>query len=214
MITKKLPPTLGRFRTSGCASHPARDGSFGNLKAEHAEFAMNARSTPGRILGHHLENQIPNFSRNLLAASSPAHFAEHGPIQAESTPVPAGHSVRSDQIEALFPVGPELAKGNPKQLVEQTKSWFRMPAFQDDELLAKSEVFQHQVLARTKKAKGGSEPDPEKVEHSGKVIAGRILIRALMSLISQSDGPVANDRRAEGEGRPRPVIRRLLSTLT
>ena len=128
--------------------------------------------------------------------------------------MPAGHSVRSDQIEALFPVGPELAKGNPKQLVEQTKSWFRMPGFQDDELLAKSEVLQHQVLTRTKKAKGGSEPDPKKVEHSGKVIADRILIRALMSLISQSDGPVANDRRAEGEGRPRPVIRRLLSTLT
>jgi hypothetical protein len=68
-----------------------------------------------------------------------------------------------------------------------------MPAFQDDELLAKSEILQHQVLARTKKAKGGSEPDPEKVEHSGKVIADRILIRAFMSLIPQSDGIVASD---------------------
>jgi hypothetical protein len=103
--------------------------------------------------------------------------------------VPAGHSVRSDQIEALLPVGPE--QGNPKQLVEQTKSWFRMPAFQDDELLAKSELLQHQVLSRTKKAKGSSEPNPEKVEHGGKVIADRILIRDLMSLISQADGIVA-----------------------
>jgi hypothetical protein len=33
-----------------------------------------------------------------------------------------------------------------------------MPAFQDDKLLAKSEVLQHQVLARTKKPKDGSEP--------------------------------------------------------
>jgi hypothetical protein len=48
-------------------------------------------------------------------------------------------------------------------------------------------------LARTKKAKGGSGPDPEKVEHSGKVIADRILIRAFMSLISQSDGIVASE---------------------
>jgi hypothetical protein len=45
MISKKWPPTLGRFRISGCASHPARDGSFGILKAQHAEFAMNARCT-------------------------------------------------------------------------------------------------------------------------------------------------------------------------
>jgi hypothetical protein len=153
---------------------------------------MNARSTPGGVLRHHLENQIPNFSRNLLAAGSPAHFAEHGPIQAESSAVPAGHSVRSDQIEALLPVGPELAKGNPKQLVEQTQFGFRMPAFQDEELLAKSEVLQHQVLARTKEAKGDSEPDPQKVEHGGIVIPDRILIRASMSLISQSDGIVAS----------------------
>ena len=107
--------------------------------------------------------------------------------------MPAGHSVRSDQIEALFPVGPESAKGNPKQLVEQTNSWFRMPAFQDDELLAKSEVLQHQVLSRTKKAKGSSEPNPEKVEHGGKVIADPILIRDLMSLILQSDGILESD---------------------
>lgn len=68
-----------------------------------------------------------------------------------------------------------------------------MPAFQDDELLAKRNVLQHQVLARTKVAKGGSEPDPEKVEHSRKVTADRILIRALMSLISRSDAIVASD---------------------
>src|SRR5271157_609213 len=69
MITKKCPPTPGGFRISGCPSHPAGDSSFENLKAQHAEFAMNARSTPGCVLGSH---------RNLLTASSPAHFAEHG----------------------------------------------------------------------------------------------------------------------------------------
>jgi hypothetical protein len=154
---------------------------------------MNTWSTPRGVFGHHLENQIPNFSWNLLAAGSPAHFAKYGQIETESSLVPAGHSVRSDQKEAILPVGPDLAKGNPKQFVEQTQSWFRMPAFQDDELLAESEVLQHQILARTKEAKGGSEPDPEKVEHSGKVIADRILIQAFMSLILQSDGIVASD---------------------
>jgi len=41
-----------------------------------------------------------------------------------------------------------------------------MPAFQDDELPAKREVLQHQVLARTKKAKDGSEPDPVPAKNS------------------------------------------------
>jgi hypothetical protein len=86
-----------------------------------------------------------------------------------------------------------------------------MPAFQDDELLAKSEVLQHQVLAGTKKAKGGSEPDPEKVEHGSKVIAHRTLIRVVLTLISQSDGIVASDnvrmlRRAMDLGRFHQVI--------
>ena len=52
MITKKGPLTLGGFRISGCASHPAGNGSFGNLKAAHATFAVNARSTPSRVLGN------------------------------------------------------------------------------------------------------------------------------------------------------------------
>ena len=56
MITKKGPPTLGGFRISGCALHPAGNGSFGNLTAEHAEFAVNARSTPSWVLGNHLED--------------------------------------------------------------------------------------------------------------------------------------------------------------
>src|SRR5262249_428010 len=126
----------------------------------------------------------------VVSEHPPSRFAEDGPIQPESSTMPAGHSVRSDQIEALFPAGPEAAQGNPKQLVEQTKSWFRMPAFQDDELLAKSEVLQHQVLARTNKAKDGSEPDPDKVEHSGKVIADEVLVRPPMLLISKPDGIV------------------------
>src|SRR5580704_13494085 len=192
MITKKCPPTLGAFRISGRASHPAGDGPLGYLKAQHAQFAMNAWSTPGCVLGHHLQNQIPNFPWDLLATSSLSHFAKECPIQTESTPVPTEHGVRSNQIEALFPIGPELAKGNPKQLIEQTQSGFRMPAFQDDELLAKSEVLQHQVLARTKKATGGYEADPEKIEHGGIVIADRNLIQAFMPLTSRPDRIVAS----------------------
>ena len=106
MITKKGPPTLGGFRISGCAPHPAGDGSFGNLIAEHAEFAVNARSTPSRVLGNHLENQLTDLFGNSFSATHwPSRFAEDGPIQPESSTMPAGHSVRRDQIEALFPAG-------------------------------------------------------------------------------------------------------------
>jgi hypothetical protein len=122
-----------------------------------------------------------------------------------------------DEIEALFPAGPESAQGNPKQLVERTKSWLGMPAFQDDELLAKSEVLQHQVLARTRKAKDGSEPDPDNVGHGDKVIPDEVLVRPPMLLISKLDGIVANDRPNEETYRakiqPR-LVRLTVSTIS
>ena len=80
------------------------------------------------------------LGNSLSATHSLPRLAEDGPIQTESSPVPAGHRVRGDQMEALFPAGPESAKGNPKEPIKQTNSWFRVPAFQDNKLLAKSEV--------------------------------------------------------------------------
>ena len=100
VITKKCPPTLGGFRISGCAPHPAGDGSFGNLEAEQAEFAVNARSTPGWVLGHHLENQLAElFGNSFSAPHGRPRFAEEGPIPPESRAVPAGHGFRRDEVE-------------------------------------------------------------------------------------------------------------------
>jgi serine/threonine protein kinase len=44
-----------------------RDGSLGEIKAEHEEFPMDPRCSPGWILSDHLEYQIPNpFGVGLL----------------------------------------------------------------------------------------------------------------------------------------------------
>ena len=67
----------------------------------------------------------------------------------------------------IFSVVPASAKGNPKPLVERTKSCLRVLAFQDEELLEKSEVPQHQILALMIKAKGRSKSDPEKGQSGG-----------------------------------------------
>jgi hypothetical protein len=49
-------------------------------------------------------------------------------------------------------------------------------AFQDGELLAKKKVLEQQAVVGAKNAKNGSEPEPQEVEHGGKVIADQILI--------------------------------------
>ena len=95
VIAEKRKPTLGRFRISGCAPHPAGDGALGYVKAQHAQFAMNARRTPDRVLRNHLEDQFADlFGNPFPAANSLSHFAKHGPIESESSPVPADHRFR------------------------------------------------------------------------------------------------------------------------
>ena len=57
MVTQKSEPTLGWVWISGGSFHPAGNGSFGNVKAEHEKFSVDARSSPARVLGHHLEDE-------------------------------------------------------------------------------------------------------------------------------------------------------------
>ena len=61
VITKKGEPALSRVRVSGGSFHPAGNRPFGNIKAKHEKFSVDARSSPVAVLGHHLEDEIPNF---------------------------------------------------------------------------------------------------------------------------------------------------------
>jgi hypothetical protein len=69
-----------------------------------------------------------------------------------------------------------------------------MLAFKHGELLAKSQVLLQPASASAEGARECPEPEPEQVNHDGKVIAGRTLVPTPMLLISKPDGIVANDR--------------------
>jgi hypothetical protein len=130
MIVKTRKQKLRRFRISGCAAHPAGDRTLRYIEAEHEEFAVDARRTPGGIFNDHLKDQVTDFFGNSLpAAHWVSGLAQHGPVQSESSAVPAHNCLGHDEEERLFPLGPELASGDPKELVEQTEFWFGMSAF-------------------------------------------------------------------------------------
>jgi hypothetical protein len=71
-------------------------------------------------------------------------------------------------------LGPEPASYDPEEFVHGSQSWPRLLAFKDGELLAKGDVFEHQIAARPKPAKHGSEPEPKQVKHGNQVIADRL----------------------------------------
>jgi hypothetical protein len=130
VIVKKRKPTLRRFGFSGCTAHPAGDSTLRYIEAEHEEFAVDARCTPGGIFNDHLKDQVTDFFGNSLPA---AHWfsglAQHSPVELESGAVPAHNGLGHDKEERLFPLRPELPSGDPKEPVEQAELWFGMSAF-------------------------------------------------------------------------------------
>jgi hypothetical protein len=98
---------------------------------------MNPGCSPGRILGDHLEDQIPNLSRGPSPATArAANSRQDAPIEVKSSSVPLNNGFGKHDDERLLPVGPASPSRNPKQFVEQMESWSGMPTLKHGELLS------------------------------------------------------------------------------
>jgi hypothetical protein len=69
MIPEERQPSLCRIWISRSAPNPSRDTSFREIETQLEQFAVNARRSPGRILGHHTEDQGANLFADALAPS-------------------------------------------------------------------------------------------------------------------------------------------------
>jgi len=147
VIPQEGQPALRRFRISGCTLHPPGDGSLRDLEAQHEEFAMDARSTPGRVFGNHLENQISDFLGESSSTNWLSHSGDQAPVQTKSASVPTNHGLRGNQEEGLLPSGPKLAREHPEELIERRELRPGVPAFQEGELLSKRQILKEKALA-------------------------------------------------------------------
>ena len=96
VIAQKSQPALGRLWDSRCSPHPAGNGCFRHLEAEHEEFAVDARRTASGILRDHPEDQFTDLFGNSPTATNPlSYLAEHGLIGFESGPVPPSNRFRT-----------------------------------------------------------------------------------------------------------------------
>jgi hypothetical protein len=137
MITQERKPAFRGFGVSRRFTHPAGDRSLGNVEAEHEKLAMNPGCSPGRILGNHLEYQIPNLYRDPSPATArAANPRQDAPIELKSSSVPLNNGFGKHDDERLLPVGPALPSRNPKQFVEQMESGSGTPTLKHCELLS------------------------------------------------------------------------------
>src|SRR5215468_418636 len=104
VITKKGEPPLGWVRGSGSPFHPAGNRSLGNIKTKHEKFSVDTGSTPARVLGSHLEDEVPDLFRRRSSTHGLSNSRNHAPVPTESSAVPSDNGFGCDDEECLFPV--------------------------------------------------------------------------------------------------------------
>ena len=77
---------------------------------------MNPGSAPGRVLGHHLEDQIPDLLGKLLPSDSLSHPGDQAPVPAEAGTMPTDHGLRGDDDERTVSKRTRIAERRPKRV--------------------------------------------------------------------------------------------------
>src|SRR5882762_5165579 len=179
MVSEERQPSLHRIWISRGSPDPSRDTPFRAIETELEQFAVNARCSPGRILGNHTEDQGANLFADTLPSSHSSEFGDPCPIQAKPRSMPVHRGSRSDQDDRPGPPGPERSQRNPEQLVQGSQSMARSLRVQSQQLPTKSQVFEDEVLARTASA----EHQPRKCR------SDTIIARILSDLSEFSSSP-------------------------
>src|ERR1700680_263767 len=109
MIPEESEPALRRIWISRGSPNPSRDTPFREIETQLDQFAVNARRSPGRILGRHTEDQGAHLLADVLT-SNLSGSRDPCPIQTKPSPMPAHDGSRSDLDERLRPPGPERSQ--------------------------------------------------------------------------------------------------------
>src|ERR1017187_658703 len=165
VVVQECRPALRRLRGSRCFPHPTKHCPLRDIEAEHRQLAMNARRTPSLVFAYHAKDKLAHFLAHTSSAHSAATPREPCPVQCEAGSVPTNDRLRPHENQRLLPPRPESSQHHPKQFVRSGKPDLRAPSFQRPELLPKSEIFQEQIAARTKRPCSHNEQKPQQVQH-------------------------------------------------
>lgn len=69
MVSEERQPSFHGMCISRGSPDPSRDTPFRDIETEFEQFAVNALSSPGQILGNHTEDQVANLFADTLPSS-------------------------------------------------------------------------------------------------------------------------------------------------
>ena len=194
VVAQKGEPALGWFRIFRRSFPPAGDRSLGEIKTEQEEFPVYPRRSPGRVLGDHPENQLPNLLRCRRSPNLCPDSEDQPPIQKEAGPVPPNHGFRRDDDEGLLPTRADSPSNYPEEFIEEAEDRPWMAPLQHSELLSEREILQEEMPTTTKRANKRSEPEKKQIEHGPELYQINDGKYYRMLLILQSVRILANHR--------------------
>jgi hypothetical protein len=152
VILQKRSPSPRRLWISRSFPHPTQHRSLGDVGAEHLQFTVNARRSPGWILGRHSEDQFTHFLTDALPADGGAVTREPLSVNPEPSTVPANHRFGMHNHERALPTWPKPAEENPEEPVRSFEPRLWMPALQNSKLLPQSQVFKQRLRKQAKRS--------------------------------------------------------------
>ncbi len=150
----------------------SRDGSLGNLEPQLQQLAVDAWSSPGRVLARHGVESSPNLPPGDRSANRFASGAK-APVKTKAFPVPSNDCVRLHDQKRIRPPRPHSAQQNPEQSVGTARLHPLSPTFQNHQLLPQSNDFKSQVITRPNKASQPYEHTADQPKHESLLITDR-----------------------------------------
>src|SRR5713226_6010132 len=116
VVAQEREPALEGARRRSSSRKTPGHAALRDFEAEHAQLAVDARRTPGRVLQCHLMYQGAQAGLDWRSTSTAAP-REPGPIATKTGLVPADHCLGFDEDEHLGPSQPNPPQGEPEQSV-------------------------------------------------------------------------------------------------
>src|ERR1017187_4173496 len=166
VLEKGFPPS-DLVGVPWCSLDPARNRSLRDIKSKHLQFPVNARRTPAGVLSRHFEDQFAQLLADALASRGNRMVGEPGPVETETSTVPAWNGLCTHHDQGLFPSRPLLSRKDPEEFIERSETGPGVRALEDKELLPQRQVFKQKAPTRTEKANKRGQKESNRVKHSG-----------------------------------------------
>ena len=168
VVAEEDLPSLDHVPWRRPSRHVPRHRPLCDVEAEHQQFAMDPRGTPGRVLSSHLANEVAQLAVDAGPARAPW-ARSPSPEQAEAQSMPANHGVGLHDDEDICPPRPEPAKEDPEEPVRGRQPGPRPPLREDGDLLTEGEVLEGEVGAITEKRAEAVREEEDELSHGARM---------------------------------------------